>query len=136
MQELNQGACVTGCVISAVLFGACGTVTRGGRCFLVTWCIGSALGCMKTVWPVAGDVLFDQLSRGFFRQRRGKCAHCRLSGRTPLWRAYRSVFTCLLSQVVQTGRLPFSLSDSGQYIFFCRAGRVNGTNTGTMFTVQ
>lgn len=86
---------------------------------------GCALGCR--MWSVAGDILFDQLSRGF-RKRRGKCALAKWTYST--WRAYRSVFTCLLSQVVQTARLPFH-SDSGQYAdCFCRAGRVNGTNTG------
>lgn len=40
---------------------------------------GSALDCR--LWPVAGDVLFDQLSRGF---RQEEVNVHRLSGRTPL----------------------------------------------------
>lgn len=40
---------------------------------------GSALGCR--LWPVARDVLFDQLSRGF---RQEEVNVHRLSGRTPL----------------------------------------------------
>lgn len=39
----------------------------------------SALGCR--LWPVAGDVLFDQLSRGF---RQEEVNVHRLSGRPPL----------------------------------------------------
>lgn len=86
---------------------------------------GSALGCR--LWPVAGDVLFDQLSRGF---RQEEVNVHRLSAYST-WRAYRSVFTCLLSQVVQTGRVSFfTLTVASMQTGFCRAGRVNGTNTG------
>lgn len=103
-----------------------GTLTRGGGVTVGLVTVhGCVLGCR--MWSVAGDILFDQLSRGF-RKRRGKCALAKWTYST--WRAYRSVFTCLLSQVVQTARLPFH-SDSGQYAdCFCTAGRVNGTNTG------
>lgn len=53
----------------------CGTGTRRD---LVT-VHGSALGCRP--WPVIGDVLFDQLSRGF---RQEEVNVHRLSGRTSL----------------------------------------------------
>lgn len=108
----------------------CGTVTRGEvtvgfgdgaweRTGLQT--VSSCWGC--TIWSIEPRVSV----------RRGKCAQAKWTYST--WRAYRSVFTCLLSQVVQTGRLPFH-SDSGQYadwffvLFFYRARRVNGANTG------
>lgn len=78
--------------------------------------VASCWGC--TIWSIEPRV----------SARRGKCAQAKWTYST--WRAYRCVFTCLLSQVVQTGRLPFR-SDCGQHAdCFCRAGRVNGTNTG------
>lgn len=115
--------------LSAVSFcfavAVCGTVTGGGshsrfgdgareRTGLQT--VASCWGC--TIWSIEPRV----------SARRGKCAQAKWTYST--WRAYRCVFTCLLSQVVQTGRLPFR-SDCGQHAdCFCRAGRVNGTNIG------
>lgn len=78
--------------------------------------VASCWGC--TIWSIEPRV----------SARRGKCAQAKWTYST--WRAYHSVFTCLLSQVVQTGRLPFH-SHCGQCAeCFYRAGRVNGTSTG------
>lgn len=78
-----------------------GLVTaRGERAGLQT--VVSCWGC--SIWSIEPRV----------SARRGKCAQAKWTYST--WRAYRSVFTCLLSQVVQTGRLPFP-SDSGHVWF-------------------
>lgn len=52
---------------------------KGGVTLGLVTVHGSALDCR--LWPVAGDVLFDQLSRGF---RQEEVNVHRLSGRTPL----------------------------------------------------
>lgn len=80
--ELNQGV-LEHAGLSPVppcsAFAACGTVTRGESQSVLVTVHGSAPGCR--LWPVAGDVLFDQLSRGF---RQEEVNVHKLSGRTPL----------------------------------------------------
>lgn len=80
---------------------------------------GRAVAVVATIWSIEPSV----------SARRGKCAQAKWTYST--WRAYRSVFTCLLLQVVQTGRLPFFSSDRATMpTFFCRQGRLNWTLGG------
>lgn len=82
-----------------------GDVTVWWRCMGAHWaavCGRAVAGDVATIWSIEPRV----------SARRGKCAQAKWTHST--WRVYRSVFTCLLSQVVQTGRAPFHC-DSGHY---------------------
>lgn len=75
---------------------------------------GRAVAVVATIWSIEPSV----------SARRGKCAQAKWTYST--WRAYRSVFTCLLLQVVQTGRLPFFQlwegHDAHFFFFFLQTG--------------
>lgn len=73
--------------------------------------VASCWGC--TIWSIEPRV----------SARRGKCAQAKWTYST--WRAYRSVFTCLLSQVVQTGSCLFTLTVASGHCCFLQ----NGTNS-------
>lgn len=104
-----------------------GDVTVWWRCMGAHWaavCGRAVAGDVATIWSIEPRV----------SARRGKCAQAKWTHST--WRAYRSVFTCLLSQVVQTGRAPFH-SDSGHYAgCFSLRGTISRNQHDLIFTVQ
>lgn len=83
---------------------------------------GRAVAVVATIWSIEPSV----------SARRGKCAQAKWTYST--WRAYRSVFTCLLLQVVQTGRLPFFRSDRAtMHTFFADGDDLTGLSAGSKY---